>query len=1433
MKKISFYILVSCLAVMAAFGQATNGTFSGTVADATGAVLPGVMITVTNTATGVVNTTITNEAGAYFIPGLLGGTYNLSAELPGFQKETFSNAILNNGVTARLNFSLKVASTSTSVEVTVSADTVLSTSSPTIGQGLTERKVIDLPLVGGNVLDLVQVLGGVDNVVATGNGEAGQSAFGREAETLAGISAQDTPVLRDGIMVNDLRYPTGINANSVMNPDMVGEVRLIVSPVDAELGRGNGAVLITTRSGTNQFRGAAVWNIQNTALNPNSWVNNHNQPRTPPLWNNNNQATFSAGGAIIKNKTFFFGLLDLARDRQRAFNYIAVLTPCAKNGIFRYFDNWNNGSVGTTLTPTGPTPTRQTVNGDGSPLLPTTNPNGTPYTGKLNYVSVYGPVTFPGGAPNGDCSNGTVSGSWDPFRTKQDPTGFISRTNALMPAPNDFSNNATIDGLNTASFATLRHYRGLDNLFSVGESTGDRNQYNVKIDHNFSSRHRGNIGVTYEKVVSDDTLAGLPNTWSNQNFHTPKTVTAAFVSTISASLVNEAKFGFRESGTNVIAPWDLAANSPGIDNYLPAKINGFKILTDITGGVGVCNPITGARPPGNCLGGTATGANITATAIDKTPLWTYGDVLSSTKGKHTIRYGGELRMASSTSSGSSAGLGFFQNAKVPVVVVAGATAGAALSLTGATAIANTNPAMATIGSTDATKARNMLNFLAGSLSSVNNQYFLNTPTGTAFSDYTTSALITNTIKQREFDLFVKDDYKVRPNLTLNIGLRYEWYGVPYSPGGFTAAPVGSGITAFGLSGTDFTGWMNPGIRGSVTTLQFVGPGSPNPSQRLYNNDNKNFGPAVGFAWNPRWLGEGKTTVRGGYQITYQGGGRFSALEGPIDSPPGRVYNGTTAQASATDPYLDMTKLPLAGVVPTPVPIAPMAPIAVTDRSQTISFFDPNYTSPYVQNITMAVTRSLNQHMTLDVRYVGTLARKLYSSINLNSPNFLYNGLLPEFDRIRAGGESPKLDAMLKGVNICVTGCTGTFGAIGNTVGGVVQTAAMQMRASSTFNGNLALGNYGSGGSSVAAKLATLNYFQAANCPAAGADGNCNLPAVNQNTTNGAALRVNNNPENLIYTNPQFATANYLSNMGSANYHSLQVEYTLRPTHGLGGTVNYTFSKDLGLPGSFTDPTNRHQDYSIVNTNHPHVLRANGTVELPIGPGKTFLPNSTHFVARAVENWKVGYIYTLSSGAWTNISAQTNVYNNGVPDVTDAGLLKELLADTGLRWGVKSGSFLQGSFFDPAKWTKVPDPQCANVTSLQSLNGSGRCSLTALAKVVPAGTAGAVPLTDGSGNAGLIVLQNPAPGHQGNLGQNVLRGLAPWRFDLNLSKAFRITEATRLQFRADAVNVLNHPQAAAPSLSINPGTPAVLWGSIGGANPKTGGRTFQAQLRLDF
>src|SRR5207237_7321899 len=115
-----------------AFSQSGNGRLGGTIDDPTGAVLPGVSVTATNTATGVVTTALSNESGAYNFPSLLPGTYKVSAELPGFQTQSYTGVRLGNADQVRLNFTLQVGGLNTAVEVTVAADTLLATSSSSI-----------------------------------------------------------------------------------------------------------------------------------------------------------------------------------------------------------------------------------------------------------------------------------------------------------------------------------------------------------------------------------------------------------------------------------------------------------------------------------------------------------------------------------------------------------------------------------------------------------------------------------------------------------------------------------------------------------------------------------------------------------------------------------------------------------------------------------------------------------------------------------------------------------------------------------------------------------------------------------------------------------------------------------------------------------------------------------------------------------------------------------------------------------------------------------------------------------------------------------------------------------------------------------------------------------------------------------------------------
>src|SRR5262249_5493662 len=299
--------------------------------------------------------------------------------------------------------------------------------------------------------------------------------------------------------------------------------------------------------------------------------------------------------------------------------------------------------------------------------------------------------------------------------------------------------------------------------------------------------------------------------------------------------------------------------------------------------------------------------------------------------------------------------------------------------------------------------------------------------------------------------------------TLNLGARWDYYGPPWEVKGLTATIRDNGAGLFGISGRSFADWMRPGSRGASSELIFVGPHSPNPGLSVYPRNLKDFGPAVGFALN---LND-RTTVRGGYQMQHLGGSDLTTVEGIIGNPPGSVffaqYVGDTA-----NPYLDLTKVQ-SDTFPSKPPTLPVEQLLVTDRTQNITVYDPHYVSPYIQNLTLSVTRNLSSKLTLDVRYIGTLTRKNFNTFDLNAPSFLPNGLKEAFDAARSGGESALLDQMFNGINIAGTG----FGPVGTTVNTVPQTGAMHLRAAAQQNlrNNLANGNY----AALANSLYILNY----------------------------------------------------------------------------------------------------------------------------------------------------------------------------------------------------------------------------------------------------------------------------------------------------------------------------------------------------------------------
>jgi hypothetical protein len=1201
-----------------------------------------------------------------------------------------------------------------------------------------------------------------------------------------------TNIQRDGIdAAGGARWTANALTATHMNPDLIGELKIIVAPVDAELGRGNAQLQFLTRSGTNRLRGSAVWNVRNSALDANTWGNNNDVDPvtgawspTAPDWHNVHNLVGSVGGPIIKNKTFFFVLYDQALVNIRTTQNPLVLTPCARNGIFRYFDEWNNGNaLQVTTQPGNATPTIAVVDGVGKPLQPTITPNRTPFTGALRYVSVFGNVTNVPTQP--DCSDAVVSGSpWDVNRTAVDSTGFVSKLMGVMPLPNNYEIG---DGLNTAGHRWVRREKnGNETIFSLDDEglnrpdNLSRKQINLKIDHNFNDAHKLSGSYTYEHSYGVANFEPWPEGFRGQRFRKPQLLSVNFTSTLTPNLINEFRSGMRRTGGNSYNGLEDPDSGPAAQAFFP-NIGGYP--TFIGPGTGQVNFQTNQM------------LNSTAAYNDVTSQWSWADTLSWSRSVHTFKFGGELRR------GHSLG----KDAGVAITSIPRAIGGDAPNAAIPTNAIGTNiPGLAGSSSTgNNQRMRNLLTFLSGSLNQVTQFYYMQDPNRLdGFESYLTYPQRVRDTHRNEFSVFFKDDWKVRPSLTLNLGIRWDYYGSIYDGFGMMPQAVGGGSAIFGVSGRGWDGWWKPGMRDDPTAFEYVGPNSPNPDKTYFPNDYNNFGPAVGFAWQVPWFGAGKTTVRGGYQITYNGLPSFNSLT-QTQVTPGSTLAVNYQGDSGANAYLNLAKL--SSAVPAPVTVLPMQPVPLTDRTQQVYIPAPDLVNPYVQNITFSVTRSIRNNMTVDVRYLGTLGRKQWNAqLQINQPNYLTNGLKEAFDAARAGSESALLDQIFNGINIAGTG----YGPVGTTTGGVVQTGALHLRNDTRFRTNLANGNY----TELANTLDLLNY-------ATSAPGNGSLPAIPA-LINGAVLRYNGFPENFIRTNPQFGQAHMLASVNSNNYHAMSVSFTMRPTQGISLQSTYTWSKNFGVFGevgrTYTDPRDRHADYALLSDTRIHDFRTNGTFALPFGPNRTFFSGATGALARIIEDWSMSWIVNLNSGAPITVGTfstgvgRHSIYANGTPDVVGPF---DFQGQVSFPAGTNNGVY-----FMDGKYRSVRDPQCGAVTTLSTLNTA--CTLNAIADA----------------ETGQILLQNPRPGERGNVGMSSAFGPGRWRFDGNIAKQVRISETKSLQFRLDATNVFNHPEPNFATglnsalLNINQAN----FGILSGANAKTElRRQFQAQLRFMF
>ena len=299
-------------------------------------------MTLENTQTGVASTTITNEAGVYSFPSVQPGLYRVIGELPGFKKLVNNDVRIEVAARISLNLQLEVGAEAVAVEVTASMESAVALGTSSVGGMITGQAVTQLPLPSRNALDLVATQAGI------------------VGENLAGARIGALNITRDGINVMEQHINQGVTSVINTTTDLIEEVRVVTSPADAEFGRGAGQVQMLTRSGTNEFHGSIFESHRNTVLNANTWFNNlRGTPRNVLI---RNQFGARLGGPIIKNRTFFHFLYDGQREVTKNSVTSVTFTDQARQGIFRFYENVQNGNANATL---------PTVNLDGSPRPPT------------------------------------------------------------------------------------------------------------------------------------------------------------------------------------------------------------------------------------------------------------------------------------------------------------------------------------------------------------------------------------------------------------------------------------------------------------------------------------------------------------------------------------------------------------------------------------------------------------------------------------------------------------------------------------------------------------------------------------------------------------------------------------------------------------------------------------------------------------------------------------------------------------------------------------------------------------------------------------------------------------------------------------------------------------------------------------------------------
>jgi hypothetical protein len=822
---------------------------------------------------------------------------------------------------------------------------------------------------------------------------------------------------------------------------------------------------------------------------------------------------------------------------------------------------------------------------------------------------------------------------------------------------------------------------------------------------------------------ADPRFPGFPNhgAQNSNRFSDSMTLT----SQLSSTITNEARFAL-VGGTVVFFP------EVGLDQF--ANQGGYNL--GITNGLAAPNTLT-----------TATSAN--APQRRNSPVWTFSDSLTWSNGNHTWTFGGgwtRTNLFSQFPSGNLArgvtfGIDNSSAIQDPAAAMFNAT-NAPINFPGANA-------------TQLTEARAIYATLVGRVTAFG---------GTAVADeelnYTVQGNLIERAKQEAWSVYAQDSWRFRPNLTLNLGLRYELQ-MPYVAKNNAYTVPLSYENIFGCSGLN--NFFHPdACTNPITQFQRLAPGS-----KAYNTDKNNFAPSVGFAYSPEfrngWLhrifgDSGQSVIRAGFSVAFNQDGTNVGSTG-LGTNPGQTFSVARNTANVTAGNPNCATCLTAGTLlrnglPAAVVNPPTFPFTPGTADQGVAF-SPDLKVGYVMSWSAGVQREISRDTVLEIRYVGNRAHKLTRLWSMNETNTIENGFANEF---RLAQNNLIANNIAGGAR---AGSFAYFGAGTNTSQLPIFLAYLNAQPAANA-GNAALYT----GANWTSTTLTNNMVGVAPSPT----------GVAGSLSGSAGLRANaltaGLQKNFFVVNPGLPGGSFIIDNSAASYYdALQIEVRRRMSAGLLLQGSYTFAKSISdfqasssiSQNNYTSLRNPRLNRALSPFDIRHSFKADFIYELPIGKGQMLWGDTG-----TKTNWLVGG-WGLNGTARVQSGSPFNLGNVQLVNMT----VKELQHMVEISKEPNAVFFLPHSVIDNTIKAFTVNP--ANAVSLTTGYGSSGAPDPTAKFIAPPGYANCQSTFNGQCGYSNVILSGP-------------RFI---RIDLSLVKKVTFSENKNLEFRVEALNAINN------------------------------------------